>query len=321
MPGLREKMQHIYDVLRSPKGHDIGMFCIFVAISAVLWSVLALNEEEQRDIRIPVRLTHVPDSVTMLARGPENVTASVLVRGSQLLKMSMSKPSLNIDFRIYRQGDHIFLSNADLKGLVRNATGSSQVAVLFPDSVSISYTSNPGVRVPVVVDYDVTAGPRSAMVGRPRLSADSVEVFTGSGTPAFRSVRTEAIHIGGLDGSVTRRVRLISPSGARLIPDSIDVTFEAEPLIIKHRRVVIEPINVPSGTKLITFPAQMTVTYMVPMSSYTSTDPHFRVVADYRKINRRRGSNMVKLTILDVPRTLRNVSLASDSAEYIIEQL
>ncbi len=321
MTGLHDNLRHIYAVLRSPKGHDIGMFCVFVLISAVLWSVLALNEEEQRDIRIPLRLTHVPDSITMLARGPESVTANVLVRGSQLLKMSMSKPTLNVDFRVYRRGDHVFLSNADLKGLVRNATGSPQVAVLFPDTISIPYTGNPGVRVPVIVDYDVTAGPRSAMVGRPVLSADSVEVFTGAGTPSFRSVHTEAIHIAGLDGSVTRRVRLISPSGTRLIPDSIDVTFEAEPLIIKQRRVVIEPVNVPAGTKLITFPAQMTVTYMVPMSAYTSTDPHFRVVADYRRINRHSGSNMMKLTILDVPRNLRNVSLASDSAEYIIEQL
>lgn len=321
MAALNDNMRHIFAVLRSPKGHDIGMFCIFLFISAVLWSVLALNEEEQRDIRLPVRLTHVPDSVTMLARGPESVSASVLVRGSQLLKMSMVAPTVNIDFRIFRQGDHIFLSNADLKGLVRNATGSPQVAVLFPDSISIPYTSSPGVRVPVDVDYDVTAGPRSAMVGRPRLSADSVEVFTGSGTPRFHSVRTETIHIAGLDGTAHRRVRLIAPAGARIIPDSIDVTFEAEPLIIKTRKVVIEPVNVPANTKLITFPAQITVTYMVPMSSYTSTDPRFRVVADYRKINRRSGSNMVKLNILDVPRGLRNVSLASDSAEYIIEQL
>ena len=321
MTGLRENMRHIFVVLRSPKGHDIGMFCIFVAISAILWGVLALNEEEQRDIRIPVRLTHVPDSITMLARGPESINASVLVRGSQLLKMSMSSPSLNVDYRVYRQGDHVFLSNADLKALVRNTTGSSQVAVLYPDSISIPFTANPGVRVPVDVDYDVSAGPRSAMVGRPRLSADSVEVFTAGGTHSIRSVRTEPIVIAGLDGRVTRRVRLVAPSGARLIPDSVDVTFEAEPLIIKTRKVVIEPVNVPEGTRLITFPAQMTVTYMVPMSSYTSTDPRFRVVADYRKINRSNGSNMMKLSIVDVPRGLRNVFLANDSAEYIIEQL
>ena len=92
-----------------------------------------------------------------------------------------------------------------------------------------------------------------------------------------------------------------------------------QPLIFKSRKVVIEPINVPEGTKLITFPAQIDVLYMVPMSAYVGSDPHFRIVADYRRINHLNPSKMMKLTLRDVPSNLQNVHLSVDSAEYIIE--
>ncbi|MDE6120628.1 MAG: hypothetical protein K2F63_02445 [Muribaculaceae bacterium] len=239
----------------------------------------------------------------------------------QLIKMSWGQvPTMNIDFRAYRSGNTLHLTSADLKALARTAAGGAQVSVVYPDSISIPYTSHSGYKVPVVADYKVTAGPKSALIGRPRLSSDSVRVFiAGTRLPDnFSSVTTEPIHLADLDKTTTRRVRLLGPAGSRLIPDSIDITFEVEPLIIKNRKVVIEPVNVPQDVKLITFPAQIDVIYMVPMSAYTKSEAHFRVLADYNSI--RRTSKMVRLKLRDVPSNLQNVHLSADSAEYIIER-
>lgn len=324
MASLKNMEQRARTALKSPRGRDALMFLVFVVISAVLWSVLSLNEEEQYDVRMPVRINHVPDSVTLISPGPEALTVSVRARGSQLLKMQLGKaPTVNIDFRAYRSGRHLFLSNADLKALARTASGGSQVSVLYPDSISIPYTTHPGFKLPVSLDVRVTAGPRSAITGRPRSSVDSVKVFMAEGDlpDGVIAVRTEPVRIEGLDASMTRRVRLLGPSGSRVIPDSIDLTFDVEPLIIKTRRVVIEPVNVPADIKLITFPAQIDVAYMVPMSAYTNTDPHFRVVADYRRIDRNAPTRRMRLNLIDVPANLQNVHLSADSAEYIIEHL
>ena len=226
---------------------------------------------------------------------------------------------MNIDFRAYRSGNTLHLTSADLKALARTAAGGAQVSVVYPDSISIPYTSHSGYKVPVVADYKVTAGPKSALIGRPRLSSDSVRVFiAGTRLPDnFSSVTTEPIHLADLDKTTTRRVRLLGPAGSRLIPDSIDITFEVEPLIIKNRKVVIEPVNVPQDVKLITFPAQIDVIYMVPMSAYTKSEAHFRVLADYNSI--RRTSKMVRLKLRDVPSNLQNVHLSADSIDITFE--
>lgn len=309
--------------VRSRRGRDSLMFLLFVAISAVLWLVLSLNEEEQFDVRLPMKITHVPDSVTLISPGPEALNVSLRARGTQVIKMlAGAMPTVNIDFRAYSSNGMLHLNSTELKALARTTAGGSQVSVVYPDSLSIPYTTHPGFIMPVNIDYKVTTGPQSALNGRPRISADSVKVFMAPGLALpdnYNAVTTEPIRLTGLSDSETRRVRLLGPSGSRIIPDSIDVSFEVEPLIFKSRKVVIEPVNVPEGTKLITFPAQIDVFYMVPMSAYVKSDPHFRIVADYRRIDHNNPSKMMKLTLRDVPSNLQNVHLSADSAEYIIE--
>ena len=118
MDRLKELLRRAGEAIRSPRGRDVLMFMLFLFISAVLWGVLALNEEEQYDLRMPVRITHVPDSVTLLSKGPDALTVNLRARGTQLLKMSLGDtPGVNIDFRVYRSGEYMHLSNAELKAL------------------------------------------------------------------------------------------------------------------------------------------------------------------------------------------------------------
>ena len=323
MKDFRPLLKEILAALRSPRGKNLLVFAVFLCISALLWLVLTINQEEQFDLRMPVKITHVPDSVTLVNPGPEAVNVSLSTKGTELLRYSLgAMPTMKIDFRAYRSPDGIHLSSADLKALARSATGGAAVSLVYPDSITISYTTHPGYRVPVKADYKVTPGPKSAIVGRPSLAVDSALVFMPGGKSLpynFDAVTTEPVKIDNLDETTTRRVKLVGPKGSRVIPDSTEITFYAEPLIIKSRKVVIEPVNVPRDIKLITFPAQIEVFYMVPMSTYTASDPHFRVLADYRRI--RSSSKMMKLRLVDVPADLQNVHLSSDSAEYIIEHL
>lgn len=321
---LHKYLHRIVAAFRSPRGRDALMFMVFLVISAILWSVLSLNEEDQHDLRMPLKVTHIPDSVTMISNGPEALSVSLRARGTQLLKMSLgSTPTINIDFRAFARNGVLQLNNADLKSIARTSAGGAMISVVSPDSISLPYTTHKGYSLPVKVDYKVTPSPKSSLAGRPRLSMDTVKVYMAPGhelPDGFNSVETEPIRIIGIDQNTTQRVRLIGPSNSRVIPDSIDVTFDIEPMIFKSRKVVIEPVNVPSGIKLITFPAQIDVFFMVPMSSYSSGDVRFRVVADYSSIDYKKGSRMVKLKLSDVPKHLQNVQLSTDSAEFIIER-
>lgn len=315
-------LRRIYDMMRSPRGRDVGMFMVFLLISTVLWIVLSFNEEEQQDIRMPLKITHVPDSVTLISKGPEALSVSVRAKGTQLMKMTIGgPPTVAVDFRAYRANGAVKLSNADLKALVRNTAGGAQVSVVYPDTLYLPYTTHAGYPMPVNADCRVTAGPQAAMQGRPLISPDTVLVYVADGSALpdnLRSVSTEPVRLVAIEQTTTVRTRVIGPVNTRIIPDSVDITFNVEPMIFKSRKVAIEPINVPENIKLITFPAQIEAFFMVPMSKYTVGATNFRVVADYSLINNK--SRMINLQLVDVPEQLYNVKLSADSAEYIIER-
>lgn len=324
--GLPVRIKQLYknttDLVRSQRGRHVVVFLIFLAISAILWCVLTLNEEQQYDLRMPVRLENVPDSVTVISTPPAFISVSAKGKGTQMFKHSIGQaPWFGIDFRLYRSRGALRLGDADLKAIARSALGGSTVQLVSPDSLTLLFTTRRPLRKPVKIDYKVSAGPQSTIVGVPHPSTDSVKVYYASQIPYnVKSISSEPIHLSDLAATTTVKAKLIAPRNCRVIPDSIDVTIEVEPLIMKTRRVVIEPINVPTDMKLITFPAQIDVIYMVPMSIYRTTDPHFSVTADYRSINVGR-SRKVRLRLHDVPSELVNVHLSADSAEYIIEKL
>lgn len=319
---VRSFINRIKDVVRSQRGRNILVFFVFLVISTILWSILSLNEEDQYDVRMPVKLTNVPDSVTIISTPPSTISVSLKAKGTQLLKQSFGNvPSFDIDFRVYRSRNSIVLRDADVKAIARAAYGGASVLVASPDSLNLKFTTRRGVAMPIVIDYKVTAGPQSTIASRPTLSFDTTRVYSTSRIPeSLNAISTEPIRLNDLNRTTTTKVRLIAPRNCRVIPDSVDVTFNIEPLISKTRKVLIEPINVPAGVKLITFPANTDVLYMVPMSLYNQTDPHFRVYADYNTINPSSKTHKIKLRLRDVPSELQNVHLAADSVEYIIEK-
>lgn len=322
MPRHRLAHSHIVAALRSSRGHNAMVFLIFIAVAALLWWVMALNDEDQCDIRMPLHISHVPDSVTIITPAPQAIAVSVRAKGSQLLKLYLGHvPQFDIDFRAFRSGSSIRLTDADLKAIARSSLDGSVVTIVNPDSLNLHFTTNQGIAVPIRLDYSITPGPQATLSAAPVLSVDSTRVFSESPGDAIQSVTTEPVRLTGLNQTTVRRVRLMAPKGTRLIPDSIDVTFRVEPLILKSRTLTIESIGVPAGHKLITFPARVRVSYMIPMSAYKKSEPHMRVVADYRTIDTASSSRMMRIRLIDVPENLRNVQLAQDSVEYIIEKL
>lgn len=322
---MGRKFDEINAMVHSPRGRNAMLFCVFMIISAILWMVLALNEEVQRDLRCGVEIVNVPDSVTRVSPMPEALNVSVKARGAQLLRYNWSKaPSMVIDYRVYKSGNRISFSEAALKTFFRNMIGGgSQVLSVNPDSLNIYFTDRIGVLLPVAVDAHVVPGAQYVLMGKPRSLVDSVMVYSMEALDDDISViSTSQIQLKDVKESMTVRTRLNVPKNSRAIPDSIDVRIEVEPLVAKKRMITITPVNVPDGVKLITLPSQVEVNYMVPMSVYKSSDrePVFKVVADYEKINPYDSTDKTCITLSSVPDAFLNVFLSADSVRYIIER-
>ncbi len=321
---LKNKYSNFKNALLSPRGKNVAVFLIFVVISAILWVTMTLNEEVHKDIRCRIEITNCPDSVTMISYLPEMINVNVKARGSQLVKYSWGDiPTINIDYAYYKKGNVISLGDAELRGIFRNIFGSgAQILAIKPDSLSLLFTSRRPTRLPVIVDSRVTASPTAVLLDKPQANLDSVSVYSVEPIdPSIKHISTTPIQISGISTNKSMKVRLITPPGTRVEPDSVTVNISVEKLIVTNAKVLIETEGVPTGEKLLLFPNYINISYMLPMADYEKNHRGFKVVADYQSILDNPSSKRVKLQVVtDANSHAQNFTLEIDSVSYMIER-
>ncbi|MEG0253572.1 MAG: YbbR-like domain-containing protein, partial [Muribaculaceae bacterium] len=302
------------------KGRNIFLFTIFTLVSFLFWLLLTLNIEVQKDFAVKINLNSIPDSTTIISNIPNTIRVSVRDKGSALLRYSLGQePSIDIKFKDYivRSG-RFKISSIELRSLIRDAFGAgANIISITPDSIIANYTNLPGKKVPVTIDAVVQANFQYVISGDVIAKTDSVTIFSDKATLSnINNVYTYRIEEHELKDTLYRKVKIAPLKGAKIIPESIEVIIPVEPLITKHLLIPIVSRNVPANLNLVTFPSKVDASFLVPLSKYHK-NVYFSANVFYDDVVKK--DKKLKLNIIHVPNIYKNVSLAFDSVEYIIE--
>lgn len=319
----RQLYDKLKEGLRTVKGRNALTFLVFLAISAVFWVLMALNDEVQHDYRLKLKLAGFPENMTIISGANPTVSVSVKDKGSALMKFTWNtQPELTVNYDEFsKAGDHnLLMTQAQLNSAVRNIFGSSATIIAVrPDSLSLHYTTNPGVPVKVRIDADVRPAPSAVAFGRVTLSTDTVMLYSNSKERSrIKTLTTQPIILTGLTDTAHVSAALIVPPGMRAVPSQIKVTIPVEPLVTKTRKVEISQRNVPAGKRLVTFPSMAEVDYLLPKSLYNSDTSPVKAVVDFSAY--KPGEKKLPVTVLPLPNYYRFVSVRPSEVEFVIEE-
>lgn len=219
----RQLYDKVKEGLRTVKGRNALTFLIFLAISAVFWVLMALNDEVQHDYRLKLKLAGFPDNMTIISGANPTVSVSVKDKGSALMKFTWNtQPELTVNYDEFsKAGDHnLLMTQAQLNSAVRNIFGSSATIIAVrPDSLSLHYTTNPGVPVKVRIDADVRPAPSAVAFGRVTLSTDTVMLYSNSKERSrIKTLTTQPIILTGLTDTAHVSAALIVPPACAPCP-------------------------------------------------------------------------------------------------------
>lgn len=304
-------------ISRALFNHQVGVFLIFLVISTFLWFVTSLNEEVNRQLTCRIKLYDVPDSVTLISQPPTHLSASVRVRGTQLLRQLIgSERVIDINFRDYANHNRMSVPKTSLLELVQSVFGDdSQVQGLYPDSIGLLYTTLPPTKVPVDVKVTASTTPNLHIMTPITAVQDSVKVYAINDiSKRIKSIPTADIHIENVDKTSVIRVPLRAPAGTRAVPDSVDIKISVEPYITINRIMPIEPVNVPPTYEMNLSPEKIKVSYRVPRSMKNNL-PEINVIADYNTLND--SVSTTKIAINTDP-WVSYIFLDADSVNYYL---
>ena len=89
-------------------GRNALTFFVFLLISTVFWFLMALNDEVQRDFRVPVALVDFPENVTIISGATASVNVTVKDKESSLMKFAWGgRPLLRLHYdEFLKSGEH-----------------------------------------------------------------------------------------------------------------------------------------------------------------------------------------------------------------------
>ena len=297
------------------------LFLIFVCVSAVFWFILALNDSAQDHFNVNLRIINRPDSVTFISDVPEKIHVSVSDKGTNLWRNGYLKhPTINIDFKEYSSDGLLRYSYNDLMtSLKETFGGNATVTSVSLDSLQLFYTTNPGKRVPVLVNCLVYPASGSILEGSVTATPGSVNVYGSKEVlDTIRYVSTEPVTLRGLSETTTISAKLQRLTGARPLPSTVELTASIEPLVKKQAMVTVDAINVPEGEELLLFPSKIPVEYYVAMSRLNDDeDNNINLVVDYNDVPLSRDGKL-HVEAVKFPERLKNLTLKTDSIEYAI---
>ena len=309
-------------ILKTTQGFRNSMlFLVFVAVSAVFWLILALNDSAQDHFNVNLRIVNQPDSVTFISDVPEKLHVSVSDKGTNLWRNGYLKhPAINIDFKEYSSDGVLRYSYNDLLASLKEAFGGTATFTSVSlDSLQLFYTTNPGKKVPIMVNCKIFPASGTTLEGSVTPSPASVYVYgKKSVLDTIRYVSTEPVVLRDISETTVVNVNISKLRNARAIPSSVDLTATIEPLVKKDAMITVETANVPTGEELLLFPSKVPVEYYVAMSRLNDDeDRNIHLVVDYDDISRSKDGKL-HVKIQNYPDRLKNLTLHTDSIEYAV---
>lgn len=319
---IKALLSKIKQKATSGRGRSIFTFLIFLLISTIFWFMMTLNETIQRDYRLPIEIAEIPAGTTFITSPPQYIDVSVKDKGRALIKYDWGNPpKVRIRYRDFiKKGDSRIVINQEmLNNNIRNSFGSGcEILSIRPDSINLITTTRPGDRLPIFFDISTATEPQYIAYGAIECKYDSVTVYSLNGIPSsMLNVSTEHISLRNLTDTTTVEIPLQSPPGTRVEPSTVSVTIPVEPLVAKKRILPIQITNAPKNASVHIFPANIELSYLVPMSMFKNDAATPVAVIDYRTIDF--NSTSAKVNITQIPDYYHNIDCSPAEVEYLIE--
>lgn len=301
------------------------VFLFFLLVSAGFWLLQTLNDSYETEIRLPLRLTNVPQGTVITTDLPNTVTVNVHDKGTTLLGYSfrLHRDSLNVDFMQYYQGEnngHVVLSHTEvLKQLASSLEPSTRIISFRPDTLEYYYTRGVRKRVPVEFHGRIEVSPLY-FLSEVRCEPDSVDVWaeprlldTLSAMPTVNTVWTDLLE------TTVQDVPLQVRRGMKTIPSTVKLSAIVDVYVEKQVQVPIIGTNFPAGYVLRTFPPVATVSFRVGSRLFKEiTADNFVLTATYEELLHLPDS-LLHLHLRSVPEGVSGVRISPPDVQFMIE--
>ncbi len=316
------------DALVSYRSREFCIFLFFLAVSAVFWMLQTLDETLEKDIRIKVELTDVPDDVVITSPLPSELRAVVNDKGTSLIHyIRYGIPPLRISFADYNssaESGRVSLPPSEVTKMVQSCLlSTSKIHSISPDTLEFYYNHGACKSVPVRVTGSVDVSSEYYLLNITTSPSEVLVYASSTVLDTLSAVYTSPINLPDLKSNTTVEVGLQGIRGAKLNTEKVEVEVLVDVYMENVMKVPIHTVNFPASKILKTFPSEVEVTYTVGYTLNKDIKPEdFVILLTYEQIlaYQREDRTKIPLTLRSQPETVTNVRLEPTEVDYLVEK-
>ncbi|MDE5739190.1 MAG: hypothetical protein K2H92_02620, partial [Bacteroidaceae bacterium] len=281
------------------------VYLMFLAISIVFWFMQAIKEMSEVTLTYQLVIEDLPRNLVYTSEMPSEVNVIYSSKGWNAFYykfMKNEEQALVINFKDIAQNAGKL--SIDANTLRRAAMKVKPMGMTFksttPNRISVFYSNGQHKRVPVIFNGHVTTTDGRFQCGT-ILTPDSVDLYAPEHLyGSITSIKTENMTFEELQDTLTTKLALLVPHGAKVIPDSIEACICVDIFTDKTIQVPVYSENVPTNKIMRTFPQKVEVTFLVSSTLYDDITPQdFLIAIDYKEALP--GTSRCKLHLRQTP--------------------
>lgn len=308
------------------------IFLFFLALSALFWLLMTLNDTYEKEIAVELRVVNVPRNVVITNDVADTVRFTVRDKGYMIGSYLYSQHlrPLRVNFQQYADGKgHAVIPVGDIQRLIyQQLYNSSKIVSVKSDAVEFFYNFGQHKKVPIRLYGRVEPG-ENYYLAHVQFSPDSVTVYAGQPLlDSIKFVNTIAQNISNFTKMKTVRVGLRRIRGAKFEPKAVEMKLFPDILTEETVEVPIYPVNVPEDKVLRVFPPKVEVKFVIganqlrtmPKDRVTKAllPKGFRAVVDYNEIADH-PSDKCHVFLEASPSFARHARPVVNTVDYLIE--
>ena len=326
---MTSQLSRIYSIVRnflfSSVNKEFLIFSFFLALSSIFWLMMTLNETYEKEIRVPIQLTNIPENAVITTEITDTIRVTIKDKGYTLATYLYGEGirPLKINFNTYanRQTGYGNVPSADVLKLVyQRLFTSSRVTQIKPEKLDFYYNYGEAKVVPVRMSGHVIPA-KSFYLAHTRFWPKTVKVYASRKIlDSLRFIRTTPLDIVNFNDTVVRCISLEKIRGVKVVPEKVRIGLYPDILTEETMEIPIKAINVPEGKELRTFPSKVKVSFTVGASMFRRiSQQQFSVVADYYEIIAH-PSDKCSIYLHTSPHEVKNARLEMQKVDYLIEE-
>ena len=313
--------------LKSIVGREFFTYAFFFLIAVVIWYFNALNKDYTADLNFKVTYTELPEDKVLVSSPPSRLALTVNAQGFTLLKYRMGLTfypiALEANYRTLRRngpaGKYYMTTESVFDKIAGQLGPNVSLRQAVPDTLYFLFSETVKKDIPVKTLLNLQFEKGFLPKGNMEINPKSVTVAGPQAIiDTMKYVYTRRKNYKRLNETLSTRLNLQQVDMLRYSVSEVNITQVIERHTEATVTVPVEPINLPLGLTMKTFPGTVTVSCMVPVSDFEKLQPYmFRVVADYAGAE---NQNKLRITLARSPDYVSDIRFHPKNVDYLIEK-